>query len=503
MISPNFDLILNLTDRNASGRLVLDGSRVVEGTRKPGKLIRNDAGMARIRACLPSQSGGDRAFDDVDLSAATVRMALGAVDKVPSTGTFPLAPVAPQTVGPLAATKRYLITNYVAGDSFLNIGATANATGNIFTATGTTPTTWTNGSAVQEITTDLAVDATYTEVQAALNATAAITALGGVTVTRPKVGSYAVTFTGSFGARTAIMGPINANMAPLSVVSVSRVQLGTATLHEVQLILLIANPYCFATLSTPFPVAAAIVTELQAATQDLPATKRLTLDPIPYAGTVPITVDGHTFEAPYNATEAQMQSFLPAGRYIVTHRASNQWEFSGVDPAQDVALSADVSHLVVPIGVTGNMPLNTVGMHQEFASTDAKVIRLLLEVEIQFPGQDAQKFYQEIHEVHRDLISSAALVTAAMMNVLFLTSVADNLVYTNTITALRGGAFSIEAVDTTDIAIDTIYVILINGYPKPWILRPDAADVDDPTGEVAPLNYHAGTNNKHWEMSGW
>lgn len=503
MISPNFDLILNLADPNASGRLVLDGSRVVEGTRKPGKLIRNDAGMARIRACLPSQSGGDRAFDDVDLSAATVRMALGAVDKVPSTGTFPLAPVAPQTVGPLVATKRYLITNFVAGDSFLNVGATANATGNIFTATGTTPTTWTNGSAVQEITTDLAVDATYTQVQTALNATAAITALGGVTVTRPVVGTYQVTFTGSYGARVDIVGPINANMAPLSVVSVSTVQVGTATLHEVQLIRLIANPYCFATLSTPFPVAASAVTVLQAATQDLPATKRLTLDPIPYAGTVLVTVDSKTFEAPYNATEAQMQSFLPARRYIVTHRASNQWEFSGVDPTQDVALSADVSHLIVPIGVTGNMPLNTVGMHQEFSATTAKVIRLLLEVEIQFPGQDAQKFYQEIHEVHRDLISSAALVTAAMMQAIIITSIADTLIYNRNITALRGGAFSLEAVDTTALTVDTVYVILINGYPQTWILRTGAADVDDPTGEVAPTNYHATTNNKHWEMSGW
>jgi len=502
MFSPNFDLILNLADPQATGRLTLDGSRVVEGTRKPGRLIRNDAGMARIRACVPSTTG-ERAFDDVDLSAASVRMALGAVDRVPSTGTFPLAPVAPQTLGLLTATKRYLITSYEAGDSFLNVGATANATGNIFTATGTTPTTWTNGSALQEITTEIAVDATAAQVQAALNATAAITALGGVTVTRPKVGAYEVTFAGAFGARTAISGPVNANMAPLSVVVVSRVQAGTTALHEVQAIRIVANPYCFATLSTPLPVAAAQVATLQLASADLPATKRLTLDPVPYAGTVLITVDGYTFQAPFDATEAQMQSFLKAGRYIVTRRASNAWEFSGVDANQDVAVSADVTHLVVPIGVSGNMPLNTVGMFQAFNATEATVLRLLLEVEIQFAGQAAQKFYHEVHEAHRDLIDPGTMVTAAMMSFVSMTAIADNLIYSRTVTALRGGAFSLESVATTALTLDTIYVILINGYPQTWILRAGAADAGDPTGEVAPLDYHATTNNKHWEMSGW
>lgn len=44
----------------------------------------------------------------------------------------------------------YVITNYVAGDNFTNIGGT-NATGSIFRPTGTTPTTWTNGSTLQPL----------------------------------------------------------------------------------------------------------------------------------------------------------------------------------------------------------------------------------------------------------------------------------------------------------------------------------------------------------------
>ena len=55
-------------------------------------------------------------------------------------------PAETATSGTLVIGTVYTITTFVAGDSFTNVGATANATGNIFVATGTTPTTWTNGS---------------------------------------------------------------------------------------------------------------------------------------------------------------------------------------------------------------------------------------------------------------------------------------------------------------------------------------------------------------------
>jgi hypothetical protein len=49
------------------------------------------------------------------------------------------------TAGPLVLNQLYRIVNYVVGDDFSNVGAT-NVTGNIFVATGITPTTWTHGS---------------------------------------------------------------------------------------------------------------------------------------------------------------------------------------------------------------------------------------------------------------------------------------------------------------------------------------------------------------------
>lgn len=56
----------------------------------------------------------------------------------------------PITSGSLEVGKLYKINTYVTGDDFSNVGGT-NETGNVFTATGTTPTVWTNGSALQDV----------------------------------------------------------------------------------------------------------------------------------------------------------------------------------------------------------------------------------------------------------------------------------------------------------------------------------------------------------------
>lgn len=50
------------------------------------------------------------------------------------------------TAGPLTIGAIYTIFSYQPGDDFTNVGAASNSNGTLFTATGTTPTTWTNGS---------------------------------------------------------------------------------------------------------------------------------------------------------------------------------------------------------------------------------------------------------------------------------------------------------------------------------------------------------------------
>lgn len=53
-----------------------------------------------------------------------------------------------QTSGVLVVGQMYTIYNFQSGDNFSNVGAGANATKVTFIATGTTPTTWINGSTI-------------------------------------------------------------------------------------------------------------------------------------------------------------------------------------------------------------------------------------------------------------------------------------------------------------------------------------------------------------------
>lgn len=55
------------------------------------------------------------------------------------------------TSGPLVVGVTYEITDYIPTDDFTNVGATDNKTGIIFEATGDTPTDWTNGSELTDI----------------------------------------------------------------------------------------------------------------------------------------------------------------------------------------------------------------------------------------------------------------------------------------------------------------------------------------------------------------
>ena len=59
-------------------------------------------------------------------------------------------PLARQTSGFLTVGRTYKIITYITDDNFLNVGATLNATGQIFVATGTTPTKWTKLSVLQD-----------------------------------------------------------------------------------------------------------------------------------------------------------------------------------------------------------------------------------------------------------------------------------------------------------------------------------------------------------------
>jgi hypothetical protein len=55
------------------------------------------------------------------------------------------------TSGVLVSGSEYLIKEYNGADDFTNVGAAENKVGEIFTASGTTPTTWTGASVLVKI----------------------------------------------------------------------------------------------------------------------------------------------------------------------------------------------------------------------------------------------------------------------------------------------------------------------------------------------------------------
>lgn len=56
------------------------------------------------------------------------------------------------TSGSLVVGHKYFIALYRDGDDFLNVGVGQNSTNSDFVATGTTPTNWSNGSVVMDMT---------------------------------------------------------------------------------------------------------------------------------------------------------------------------------------------------------------------------------------------------------------------------------------------------------------------------------------------------------------
>jgi len=159
----------------------------------------------------------------------TLKLAIGNPGATPTGGTYRIG-VSSATSGTLTSGKIYYIQDYNSGDDFSNLSAT-NATGNIFTASGTTPTTWTNGSTLWEITTSLAYNASASDIQTAINATAAHASAVSVAGTFPNF-RVAWSANGNKSALTAV----STALSPTSSVIVSTEQGGTTDLPEIQTI---------------------------------------------------------------------------------------------------------------------------------------------------------------------------------------------------------------------------------------------------------------------------
>lgn len=109
-----------------------------------------------------------------DFQGSIIKQADGAnldsVVKISATGETPITAkvkvngntannsLGTQTSGTLVDGAVYEITTFVSGDDFTNLGAHNNESGQVFMATGTTPTTYTNGSTLTRLSTGVSIE---------------------------------------------------------------------------------------------------------------------------------------------------------------------------------------------------------------------------------------------------------------------------------------------------------------------------------------------------------
>lgn len=95
--------------------------------------------------------------------------------------------------GPLVISSEYVIKKYRIGDDFTNVGATENKTGQLFTATGTTPDKWTNCSVLDKVArVSLSGASIRMQIYDGATVVKTITSSSGITVTDATNGEFQI-----------------------------------------------------------------------------------------------------------------------------------------------------------------------------------------------------------------------------------------------------------------------------------------------------------------------
>lgn len=439
------ELFINRQARDRAGLLALVNGQIMRSTAKLPLLVRNDGEPVTVRVADPSQSGV-RDFDEVDISTAIVRVGIGLPDLAPTVGTFTIS----ETTGP-------------------------------------------------DLSSSLAFNATAAVVEAAVNEFPEIVDAGGVTVIKPSAGVYQITFVDP-GVQTPRFTANTSRLAPLSVATVSRIQVGTVDVQEIVLIQLIQNAYVYNVLSDALPAAAATVEHIQTGGGGLTDIQRITLSPLPYGGTFDLTIASETIRnIPWNVSAVDLAALIDLG-VDVEKTANNEWITENADELHDAEV--DVTDLIVPTGVTGTLALNTMEIWRAFLATTAKVLTFTLEVQLQFPGESTRTIYQGPIEMSRNVLNLDTLAAATTLGLQTAYSALFGGIastWTTAITGLTGGGTALDAVPTASLALGARYDFPLSGSLNAFVLVTGAADATDTAGQVAPLDFNAGTNNKHWQ----
>lgn len=439
------NLIVNSTDPSKQG-LLSDFSGLVYAP--PGATFREDTVPVALRVVSTSASPS-RFWDDVDITSAFVQLAIDDPDLPPEQGFFTL------TFG-------------------------ANTTPN------------------------LAYNVSAADMATQLNLLASIIAAGAVTVVQDGL-DYVVTFTLN-GARVLIQYT-DVSLYPASILAVVRDQTGSADVPEIQTVSVFQAPAAYLTDWTPFPDAAATVisthTGNSGSMPKVPSSQQITLNPAPYDGSFTITTSvGTTPALPWNVTSSAMAAALNAmsgattNQYSVTGNPTGPYTITDAGGI-NTAITVNVSGLIVPVGLNGNLVLNSPAMRARFIGVTANAINLLLEVKVSFSGGGPSTILQVNVTVNKNVIRVVTGGYSPANPSAFLEFVNNEYSITG---FTGGGANNLDGIATTSRVAGELHTAIVGGNSFTWELIAGAWPGGTSPFVIQPVDYDAGTNAKYWKL---
>lgn len=322
----------------------------------------------------------------------------GAGSNRPIAGVFHLTNEenAEQDSGTLIVGKWYMIASAIGGsDSFLNVGASSNAQGVIFQATGTTPSVWASSTSLVTTTPPLDHDISATDLETALNASrlgsdhdmqfVVSGSSGGpwfITCSKPENFELKAVVSSLFPGSVATFNPSGAlgssTVKPSFALSLSQTSLAeTSSFSSITAGSASANDAISGVLNTT------------------PAVWDIGITGMPYAGTLSIDVenDGGTqneaTQVPFNVTAEALQSALESLSTVGSGNVSVEaiqsgpityaWQLVFDASLGQVELTVNDTAIIFGEGKSCELDLDGTNLKAAISGRDQRTVRMELE----------------------------------------------------------------------------------------------------------------------------
>lgn len=441
------NLIVNTAAPDQNGLL---NSFLTQGQGIEQDFVRGDIMLAFMhRPVVPNTVQNGFPWMDDWLSTDTFQFAIGNPDTIPTGGTFVMGvqrlitpaiasiaisnPANVHCVGHACAVGDIV---FIAGNADANVNGRAWSVYSVIdadhftiqynetsTSAGGTLTSYnTNGL------TGLAYNISASTLGAALSTASATEGYPTLTAALISTGNYEITWSAPGAVPSLYAG--GGALLPASSASIAAVVAGNATTNALQVLELQQLPVAYTDAATPLPVAAITASVHQSGSAGPPAVDKVytvTMTEGTYAGTFSISVksiagdvttfiEQSTISAFDLQTDLNTATGITAGDISVT-RTDDSFaiQFGGTQEGSNTpTITVSNIDLVAPLGVTGNINLNTVNLYLAFAQTTASTLSYTFAIRrTRLTGEDVEYFQHSV-TLKRSIINVATMVPVSL-----------------------------------------------------------------------------------------